>query len=266
MSELKGKKIVQNIVDQWSKVYINQVFFVNQMGNVWCYEVEFSKPKNQKPIPEGTVKVFFTVMETADGGNDVEFNFENESLKHKEGNTMRTAKYEAWIDFVLEKKLKIKEELHLGSEFEYTRFVDSNGQTVNPFVPSFDIKKVKDLELQRKESQLTNVDSPRFINTLKRALEEMFTKMDNNRSGKLSYEEFKDAFRTLSYGLNDNDINMMVALADEDEDEFITWEEFIPIGIEAIKTFYTRNIMKKKAEQMTHPDPEALKLVYWDEI
>jgi len=23
MSELKGKKIVQNIVDQWSKVYIN---------------------------------------------------------------------------------------------------------------------------------------------------------------------------------------------------------------------------------------------------
>jgi hypothetical protein len=64
------------------------------MGNVWCYEVEFSKPKNMKPIPEGTVKVFFTVMETADGGTDVEFNFENESLKHKEGNTMRTAKYE----------------------------------------------------------------------------------------------------------------------------------------------------------------------------
>ena len=29
MSELKGKKIVQTIVDQWSKVYINQVFFVN---------------------------------------------------------------------------------------------------------------------------------------------------------------------------------------------------------------------------------------------
>lgn len=64
------------------------------MGNVWCYEVEFSKPKNMKPIPEGTVKVFFTVMETADGGTDVEFNFECESLKHKEGNTMRTAKYE----------------------------------------------------------------------------------------------------------------------------------------------------------------------------
>jgi len=73
------------------------------------------------------VKVYFTVMETADNGVDVEFNFENESLKHREGNTMRTAKYEAWIDFVLEKKLNIKTALHLGSEFEYTRFVDAQG-------------------------------------------------------------------------------------------------------------------------------------------
>jgi Ca2+-binding EF-hand superfamily protein len=82
-------------------------------------------------------------------------------------------------------------------------------------VPSFDIKKVKNLETQRKESQKINVDSPRFISTLRRALEEMFRKMDKNRTGALTYEEFKDAFRTLSYGLNDNDINMMVALADE---------------------------------------------------
>ena len=58
----------------------------------------------------------------------------------------------------------------------------------------------------------------------------------------------------------------MIALADEDEDELISWAEFIPIGIEAIKNFYTRNIVKKKAEQMKHPDPDALKMVYWEEI
>jgi Ca2+-binding EF-hand superfamily protein len=86
---------------------------------------------------------------------------------------------------------------------------------VNPFVPSFDIKKVKNLEQQRKESQKINVESPRFVSTLQRALEEMFKQMDKNGEGKLNYEEFKDAFRTLTYGLNDNDINMMVALADE---------------------------------------------------
>ena len=54
------------------------------------YEVEFSKPKNIKPIPEGTVKVYFSVIEGVDADNhEVEFNFENESLKHKKGNTMR---------------------------------------------------------------------------------------------------------------------------------------------------------------------------------
>ena len=40
--------------------------------------------------------------------------------------------------------------------------------------------------------------------------------MDKDKSGKLTYNEFRDAFQTLTYGLNDNDINMMIALADED--------------------------------------------------
>ena len=61
---------------------------------ICSYEVEFSKPKNMKPIPEGTVKVYFSIIEAEDGNLEVEFNFENESLKHREGNTMRTAKYE----------------------------------------------------------------------------------------------------------------------------------------------------------------------------
>ena len=94
----------------------------------------------------------------------------------------------------------------------------------------------------------------------------MFQTIDKNGMGFLTYEEFKDAFRTLTYGLNDNDVNILVALAGEDKDELISWKEFIPIGIEAIKTFYTRNIVKKSAQKMSHPDPDALKLVYWGEI
>jgi hypothetical protein len=35
---------------------------------------------------------------------------------------------------------------------------------------------------------------------------------------------------------------MLIALADEDKDELIEWREFIPIGIEAIKTFYIRRL------------------------
>jgi len=90
----------------------------------------------------------------------------------------------------------------------------------------------------------------------------MFQMMDKEGNGSLNYQEFRDSFQTLSYGLNDNDINMMIALADEDEDELISWQEFIPIGIAAIKNIYSRNVMKRRAD-ISHPDPEALKRVYW---
>lgn len=61
--------------------------------------MEFSKPLQTKPIPEGTVKVFFDVIVDEDATAnqapyEVEFNFENESLKHKLGNTMRKNMFE----------------------------------------------------------------------------------------------------------------------------------------------------------------------------
>jgi len=34
LTDKEGMKIVQNIVTKWSKVYINQVFFMEQAGNV----------------------------------------------------------------------------------------------------------------------------------------------------------------------------------------------------------------------------------------
>lgn len=35
MNEHKGKEIVQNMIESWSKVYEKQVFFLNQVGNVF---------------------------------------------------------------------------------------------------------------------------------------------------------------------------------------------------------------------------------------
>ena len=36
--------------------------------------------------------------------------------------------YESWIGRLLENKLKVKTVLHLGTEFELTRFVDEKGE------------------------------------------------------------------------------------------------------------------------------------------
>ncbi len=93
---------------------------------------------------------------------------------------MRTNMFEKWIDRVLENKLKIKSQLHLGTEFEYTRTVDDKGKVVDPFVPKFDIMKVKDLGKEVRKSQKVDVESPRFVGTLKRALTEMFEHGDRD--------------------------------------------------------------------------------------
>lgn len=58
---------------------------------------------------------------------------------------------------------------------------------------------------------------------------------------------------------------MMIALADENDDEKIDWREFIPIGIDAVKTIYVRNMSKREMD-MKQPEPEALKFIFWDEI
>lgn len=150
MDENRAKEIVQKTVDEWSRVFTNQVFFSQQEANLFVFEVEFSKPTDTKPITVGTVKCFFTVIDNGDGDHELEFNFENESLQHKVGNTMRNTMYEKWIDKLLENKLKVKSILHLGTEFELTRFVDKKGNQVDPFVPPFDMQKVKNFAREKK--------------------------------------------------------------------------------------------------------------------
>jgi uncharacterized protein YqiB (DUF1249 family) len=74
------------------------------------FQVEFSKPLQTKPIPEGTVRVFFDViLDEATTGEEsayeIEFNFENESLKHKLTNTMRKNMFEVSCVTVLNTRL-----------------------------------------------------------------------------------------------------------------------------------------------------------------
>ena len=66
------------------------------------YYVEFSKPDKVKPIPEGTVKVFFdiTVGETVEE-YDIDFNFENESLRHRIDSTMRQDMFQVSLPCLL---------------------------------------------------------------------------------------------------------------------------------------------------------------------
>ena len=81
MKPEEGLKIIKEIVNEWSQVYINQVFYVNSLQNVHHFQVEFSRPTKVKPMTEGTVKVEFYVIDKepesspTEDSYDVEFNF-----------------------------------------------------------------------------------------------------------------------------------------------------------------------------------------------
>lgn len=109
------------------------------------------------------------------------------------------------------------------------------------------------------------MQSPRFITTLERALVKLFKEADSESTGELTYREFYDAFKKLDqYNLSDSDLRILLALADENSNGKITWNDFIPFGINAIQVFLDRN--KNRSTSDAQPEKEALRVLLDGEI
>ena len=121
------------------------------------------------------------------GEKTVYFQFENESLVHRLDYTMQPGQYERWVDRILGNKLRVRKMLHLGTEFEYTRFKDKKGELLDPFVGSINITTATDLGEELKKAETVNIESPRFDENLRKNLEKLFVTVDADRSGELDY-------------------------------------------------------------------------------
>lgn len=67
----------------------------------------------------------------------------------------------------------------------------------------------------------------------------------------------------MPYDLTPNDIRMLLAIADENPNGMITVKDFIPVGIDAIKTFLARNkLMAKQKISTKEINPDSMKLVF----
>lgn len=152
--------------------------------------------------------------------------------------------------------------------FEYTRLVDKKGIPIDPFVPNFDITKAVDFSKDQRRAQKIAVESPRFIKTLERALIKLFTEADEANTKELSFQNFFNAFKFLpTYDLCENDFRVLLALADENENGNIYWPDFIPIGIEAIKTFLARNkLLAKMPKEKVDINEDTIRCLYMPEI
>jgi len=116
----KGKKLVEDYISNWAPNYYKIVKFGGEDSEKLKFTAEFSKPSSNKPVPEVSVKVHFVVEV---GSQGLEFQFENESLVHKPGRSIRPGQIEVWIDRIYNGKLKLLNFMNLVTNFEHTRLL-----------------------------------------------------------------------------------------------------------------------------------------------
>jgi hypothetical protein len=117
------------------------------------------------------------------------------------------------------------------------------------------------------KSQKINVDSPRFISTLERAIIKLFKDIDTENTGVLTYSQFFESFKDLKYDLTENDVRAMIALAEEDEERRIPWQPFVPVGLAAIRTFLSRNKQLAKKHTLDRTvNKDTMRLLYRLEV
>ena len=87
---------------------------------------------------------------------------------------------------------------------------------------------------------------------LENTLRDMFNRADADGSGKLSRTEFQSALRDSGLGLTRQEINVLLAEVDENEDGEIDYEEFLPVCFNVLV-----EIVSKQLEDRRIPQHEA---------
>lgn len=87
---------------------------------------------------------------------------------------------------------------------------------------------------------------------LENTLRDMFNRADEDGSGKLNRTEFQTALRESGLGLTRQEINVLMAEVDEDDDGEIDYEEFLPVCFNVLV-----EIVSKQLEDQRIPQHEA---------
>lgn len=80
---------------------------------------------------------------------------------------------------------------------------------------------------------------------LERIMKDVFARADVHGNGVLSRQDFKHALQSADLGLTKRDINMLLTLADENEDGQIDYNEFLPICFGVLVEKLKREIASK---------------------
>merc|ERR1711934_546413 len=95
---------------------------------------------------------------------------------------------------------------------------------------------------------------------LQEFLADIFIEADRDKSGTLSYKEFKEVIQTSRPGFSKQEIRRMLMEADENEDGYIDYNEFLPIGVDIVQAIFARREAEAAAEAQEKAAQEAARV------
>merc|ERR1712164_216622 len=95
---------------------------------------------------------------------------------------------------------------------------------------------------------------------LQEFLASIFLEADRDNSGTLSYKEFKEVIQTSRLGFSKQEIRRMLMEADENEDGYIDYNEFLPIGVDIVQAIFARREAEAAAEATEKAAQEAARV------
>jgi len=132
-------------------------------------------------------------------------------------------------------------------------------------IPDFGAAYFENLLRQGTEMQQAEMDGgvqPTRMSQeeLQEFLASIFLEADQDGTGTLSYKEFKEVINTSQLGFSKNEIRRMLMEADENEDGYIDYNEFLPIGVDIVQAIFARREAEAAAKDKAEAAQEAARI------
>lgn len=105
------------------------------------------------------------------------------------------------------------------------------------------------------------------LQSLKTMLVTMFQEADTESNGYLTFDEFQGLMERIEVGITPQELRFVIAEADENENGFIDYAEFVPLAVDMIQAFRARTRAKRNQDLLeSSVEDEVMHLVSNDEI
>uniref|UniRef100_A0A0G4I5T7 EF-hand domain-containing protein n=1 Tax=Chromera velia CCMP2878 TaxID=1169474 RepID=A0A0G4I5T7_9ALVE len=287
----EGKGMVDAIVKKWSRKYVYIVRYLETTETKeHRYQVIFSKPTKELPVPIAVVQVYFSICARS---KEITYKFENSNLQHKLDMTVQPRAMESWIDRMLGDKMAVRKMKDLTTAFEATRLEEAEEDETEGAEEEAELKEaedkekekekkkekekeaLKEKEVQDEEEDEDAVDPEKHFIGGKSAtqmpfvevLSHIFDAADEEEEGRLTHKEVADLLFATPMDLCIWDIRMLLRRAEEHESGTIRFGPFVaqaPAVIEELKA-------RRLAFDKRYPDPleipdDAIELCFGEEI